>query len=148
MMYLPRRRRAAILLAAPIAVVLAASITVAGLAAFSPAPALEAPAPLVQAASKASPKLFEACCTGKHIKEVIIELCHATGEQTKFMEYKLSDCMVSSVRPGGSSGGDGLPVEEVSFHYSKIEMKFTATDEKGKPKGDVSAKFDLIKNTV
>ena len=103
---------------------------------------------VVKALDKSSPKLFLACCNGTHIKEVKIELCRAAGDKTKYMEYKLSDVIISSYRPGGSAqGGETLPLEEVSFNYGKIELSYTATDHKtGKPCGDVKANWDLTAN--
>jgi type VI secretion system secreted protein Hcp len=97
---------------------------------------------------KASPKLALFCCNGQHIKEIKLELCRATGDKVKYMEYKLSDAIVSGVRPGGSAqGSETLPLEEVSFNYGKIEWVYTATDHKtGKPAGDVKAHWDLTAN--
>jgi type VI secretion system secreted protein Hcp len=103
---------------------------------------------IVKTLDKASPKLALSCCTGAHIKEIKLELCRATGDKQKYMEYKLSDVIVSSVRPGGAAqGGETLPLEEVSFNYGKIEWTYTATDHKtGKPAGDVKANWDLVAN--
>jgi type VI secretion system secreted protein Hcp len=97
---------------------------------------------------KASPKLALYCCNGAHIPKITVELCRATGDKQKYMQYLLSDAIVSSVRPGGASKGDGaLPVEEVSFSYGKIEWVYTETDHKsGKAKGDVKAHWDLTAN--
>jgi len=97
---------------------------------------------------KASPKLFLSCCKGEHINEVKVELCRATGDKQKYMEYKMSDVIVSGVRPGGAAhGSESLPLEEVSFNYGKIELVYTETDHKtGKPKGDVKANWDLVGN--
>lgn len=97
---------------------------------------------------KASPKLFLSCCKGEHIPAVTVELCRATGDKTKYMEYKLTDVIISSVRPGGTSkAGEALPLEEVAFNYSKIELTYTETDHKtGKPKGDVKGNWDLSAN--
>ena len=63
------------------------------------------PFSFVHTVDKASPKLFLACCTGEPIADVTLEVCKASGDKIKYMEYKLSDVMVSSVRPGGSSQG-------------------------------------------
>ena len=103
---------------------------------------------VVKTVDKASPKLFLSCCKGEHINEVKLELCRATGDKQKYMEYKMSDVIVSSVQPGGSShGGESLPLESVSFNYGKIELIYTETDHKtGKPKGDVKANWDLVQN--
>jgi len=103
---------------------------------------------MVKTLDKASPKLALACCNGEHIKTVTIELCKAGKDPQKYMEYKLSDVVVASVRTGGSAqGGDSLPTEEVSFHFGKIEWTYTVLDSaSGKPKGNLSAMWDLSKN--
>jgi type VI secretion system secreted protein Hcp len=103
---------------------------------------------VVKSLDKASPKLFIACCKGEHISEVKLELCRATGDKSKYMEYKMTDVLVSSVRKGGSAqGGEGLPLEEVAFNFGKIDWTYTATDHKtGKPSGDVKAHWDLVSN--
>src|ERR1035437_1938100 len=44
---------------------------------------------------KASPKLFEACCVGKHIKEVVIEVCRAGGDKQKFLENRMEQVLIS-----------------------------------------------------
>ncbi len=103
---------------------------------------------IVKTLDKATPKLNLYCCNGTHIPEVLIELCRAGGDKQKYMVYKLSDVIVSSIRPGGSSqGGEKLPLEEVTFSYGKIEWTYTQTDQKtGTPKGDVTSYWDLHKN--
>lgn len=103
---------------------------------------------VVKSLDKTSPKLALSCCKGTHIKEVKLELCRATDDKSKYMEYKMSDVIVTSVRPGGSAqGGETLPLEEVSFNYGKIEWTYTETDHKtGKPKGDVPANWDCVTN--
>jgi type VI secretion system secreted protein Hcp len=96
---------------------------------------------------KASPKLFQACCTGEHINEVSLELCKAGGDKQKYMTYKMSDVIVSSYRPGGSSqGGDSLPIEEVSFRFAKVQLEYVPIDKTGKPQGQVPAGWDLATN--
>jgi type VI secretion system secreted protein Hcp len=103
---------------------------------------------VVKSTDKASPKLFLACCQGQHIKSVKLELCRATGDKQKYMEYVLSDVIISSVRPGGGAGGgEPVPLEEVGLNYGKLEIIYTETDNKtGKPKGDVKAQWDLVEN--
>jgi type VI secretion system secreted protein Hcp len=72
---------------------------------------------IVKSLDKASPKLAVACADGTHIASVVLELCRAGGDKLKYMEYKLTNCIVSTVRPGGSSGGgEKLPLEEVAFN--------------------------------
>lgn len=104
---------------------------------------------IVKTLDKASPKLAVACADGTHISEVILELCRAGGDKLKYMEYKLSDCIVSSFRPGGSSQSDeALPLEEVSFNYGKIEWTYTQQKRAdGSGGGNVAAGWNLETNT-
>ena len=103
---------------------------------------------IVHTLDKASPKLALHCCNGMHLKEVKLELCRAAGDKTKYMEYKMADVIVSSVRPAGTAEEDApIPLEQVSFSYGKIEWIYTETDHAtGKPKGDVKAHWDLKTN--
>jgi type VI secretion system secreted protein Hcp len=103
---------------------------------------------IVHSLDKASAKLALFCCKGEHIKNIKIELCRATGDKQKYMEYVLSDSIVSSVRPGGSAnGGETLPLEEVAFNYGKIDWVYTETDHQtGKPKGDIKGFWSLVEN--
>lgn len=97
---------------------------------------------------KASPKLYEACCTGKHIKEVTFELCRAGGDKMKYMEIKLEQVLISRVAPHGAQGED-FPKEQVSMSYGKI--KWTYTQQKradGAGGGNVSAGWDLTANKI
>jgi type VI secretion system secreted protein Hcp len=97
---------------------------------------------------KASPKLFLASCSGEHIGEVVLELCRATGDKQKYMEYKMSDVIIVKCSPSGESKApESLPLEDVAFNYGKIELTYTATDHKtGKGAGDVKAHWDATAN--
>jgi type VI secretion system secreted protein Hcp len=105
---------------------------------------------LVKHLDKASPKLYELCCTGKHIPTVTVELCRAGGDKLKYMEVKMEQVIISAVSPGGASGsGDSLPSEHVSFNYGKI--KWTYTQQKrtdGSGGGNVTGGWDLTANKV
>jgi type VI secretion system secreted protein Hcp len=100
---------------------------------------------IVKALDKASPTLDLFCCQGKHIPNVVVELCRATGNKEKYMEYKMTDVIVSSVSVGG--GGGGLPTESVTFNYGKITWNYIQTDHKtGAAKGNVEKFWSLIDN--
>jgi type VI secretion system secreted protein Hcp len=103
---------------------------------------------IVKHMDKASPKIYEFCCTGKHIKSVLIEMCRAGGDKVRYMEVKLEEVIVSSVRPGGSSqSASGFPTEAVSFNYGKV--KWTYTQQKradGSGGGNVTGGWDLTAN--
>ncbi len=103
---------------------------------------------IVKTLDKASAKLNLFCCNGKHVANVKVELCRASENKEKYMEYLMTDVIVASVRPGGSAqGGESLPLEEVSFNYGKITWNYIVTDHKtGKPGGNVQAHWDLVAN--
>ena len=104
---------------------------------------------VTKALDKASPKLAQACASGEHYPAATLEICRAGGDKQPYMEYKLTDVLVRSIRPGGRSRDEeSIPLEEVAFAYGKIELKYTQTKvQGGKAAGAVAAGWDLTKNT-
>ncbi|EIT69356.1 MULTISPECIES: Hcp family type VI secretion system effector [Hydrocarboniphaga] len=95
----------------------------------------------------ASPKLFEACVTGQTIKSAIVNLNRAGGDKGKYMEYKLTDVIVTSVGKGGDSKAESdVPVESVSLAFGKIELIYTKIGIDGRAAGNTSAGWDLKAN--
>jgi type VI secretion system secreted protein Hcp len=96
----------------------------------------------------ASPKLFEYCCTGQTIATAIITLNRAGGDKAKYMEYKLTDVIVSAVGKGGDSANHShdVPIESVTLAFGKIEMTYTKIGIDGKAAGNSSAGWDLKSN--
>src|SRR3954452_295450 len=66
---------------------------------------------------QASPVLMQKCASGEHLKDALLTVRKAGGKQLEYLKIKLTDVLISSVHPGGSSGGE-LPLEEVSINYS------------------------------
>ena len=98
---------------------------------------------IVHRLDKSSVKLYEACSKGTLIREVILELRRSTGEKAKYMEYKLSNAFVTSVKPTVNGSGDEVPTEQVSFRYEKIEYIYTPADG-----NQITAGWDLVKGGV
>lgn len=103
---------------------------------------------VVKSLDKSSPKLALACADGTHVKEVKLELCRAGGDKLKYMEYKMSNCIITSVhRSGAAQGGESLPLEQISLDYGKIEWIYTQQKRAdGSGGGQVAAGWDLEKN--
>ncbi len=102
---------------------------------------------IVKLMDSASPLLFKACAMGDHIDEVKLELCRAGGDKLKYMEYKLTDVIISSVSIGG--GGGGEPTESLTFNYGKIHQTYTKQARKGGgAAGNVEAGWDLEMNKM
>ena len=102
---------------------------------------------VVKELDKASPKLALYCCNGTHIEEITIQLCRADGDKEKFMEFVLTDVIVTSVIPSGCAGSEVRPTEEVAFGYGRITWTYTEYDDAGKSKGNVEAYWNLETDT-
>jgi type VI secretion system secreted protein Hcp len=44
---------------------------------------------------------------------------------------KFNDILISSYSGGGTAGSDGVPMEQVSFNFAKIEISYTRQNAKG-----------------
>jgi type VI secretion system secreted protein Hcp len=96
--------------------------------------------------NNASPKLMEACATGKHLPKATLTCRKAGGTQEVFYEVKLEDVLISSYSVAGTSGSDGVPTEEMSLNFTKIEAKYFPMDRSGKTQPPIEGGFDLGQN--
>src|SRR5262245_42986928 len=94
----------------------------------------------------ASPKLFQACCTGQHLKQMIVSMRKQTGTaggQDAFLIYTFDEVMVESVQWSGSSGGDDTPTESVSFAFAKVTVEYKTQDPTGALKAGTPVTWDI-----
>jgi type VI secretion system secreted protein Hcp len=92
----------------------------------------------------ASPKLFEACCNGKHLKEVVIDLVRKGTKPVKFLEIKLQDCVITHVTYDARTTGEPpYPEESIHLNFDKIEFIYTKQKTDGTAGESVSGKWDL-----
>jgi len=79
-----------------------------------------------------STSLFQNCCSGQHYKEALITIRKAGGEKpVEYLKYKFSTVFVGSLKWDGEPNDD-LPLESISFHFTKVEVTYTP-DDHGKP---------------
>jgi type VI secretion system secreted protein Hcp len=84
----------------------------------------------VKRLDSASPALFEACCSGQHISSASLTIARkAGGGQQEFYKIKLNDVLISSVSPGGTTGGNTVPLEQVSLNFTRVDI--SAADGRG-----------------
>jgi len=111
---------------------------------------------------KSSPKLYEACASGKHFATVTLEVNRAGGDKLKYMEVKMEQVVISGVQLAGASalasGAGGANAaqqqkqdhtEQVTFNFGKI--KWTYTQQKrpdGSGGGNVTGGWDLTANKI
>lgn len=97
----------------------------------------------------ASPKLYETCCSGKHLGKVTLELMRASGgSRVKYMAVEMTEATISHVSPGTNHGAD-LPTETVAFNYGTIKWTYTQQKRKdGSKGGNVTGGWSLVENKV
>jgi len=101
---------------------------------------------IMKKTEKSSPKLFLACCQGKHIDKAVVTMRKAAGEagQKAFLIYTFENVMVESIQWSGSTGGDDTPTESVSLAFSKVAISYQQQDSKGGNVGQaVDASWDI-----
>jgi type VI secretion system secreted protein Hcp len=101
---------------------------------------------ITKSMDKASPKLFEALATGKHMKEAKLTLRKAGGDQHEYFTITLTDVIITNYSTGGSSGED-RPTESLSLNFAQIKMSYVEQDASGRAGAAVEFGWDLKKNT-
>lgn len=84
---------------------------------------------------KASPVLAKKCVAGTHFKDAKLTARKAGEGQQDFLVVTMKEVFITSVSPGGSSGGDIL--EQVTCSYKDIEFAYKPQDDKGALGGEV-----------
>ncbi len=96
-------------------------------------------------ADKATPMLMLNCATGTHIKDALLTVRKAGGDQQEYYKVKMTDLLVSSFQNQGS-GHDDVPMESVSLNYAKIEFEYAEQKADGTLGGKSTAGYDLKLN--
>lgn len=94
-------------------------------------------------ASKASPVLFLACASGKHIKEAMLSVRKAGGRPLEYVKIKFTDVVVTSFE---QTSGDEAPAEMVAFDFGGIDFAYTSQDASGGPGPVTQTGWDLSQN--
>ncbi|HEY3283430.1 MAG TPA: type VI secretion system tube protein Hcp [Armatimonadota bacterium] len=91
----------------------------------------------------ASPKLFQACASGQHIKTAVLS-ARKTGEGSKqdFLVYRMTDVVISSYQTSGAAGE--LPVDQLSLVFAQISWTYQQTMPTGGLNAPVGAGWNLV----
>ncbi len=96
---------------------------------------------------KATPKLALACADGTHVDKITVELCRAGTDKIKYMEFTMSNCIISEYLVCGD-GEDAIPIETVGINYGKIQWAYTMQKRTGGvAAGNIAAGWDLERNS-
>jgi type VI secretion system secreted protein Hcp len=94
---------------------------------------------VVKYVDAASPLLFDAVCSGQHIKDALFTLRKAGDKGLDFYKVKFEEVLVSSVTPAGSAGGDAQPMEELRLDFESAEIEYRIQNPDGSPGGTVKS---------
>jgi len=92
---------------------------------------------------KASPKIYLACASGKHIGNAVLSIRKAGGKQEVFLKHTFEHLLISSFR---TANGDPQPVDTIKFNFVKLTTEYKEQDDQGKLLGPVQANWDLKAN--
>jgi type VI secretion system secreted protein Hcp len=95
--------------------------------------------------SKASPRFFLACASGRHHKEAVLVGRKGGKDPQEFMTWTFSDVLVTSYQTSGSEAQDG-PFDQVSLNFTKVRLDYKAQKADGSLDAPISAGWDVIAN--
>jgi type VI secretion system secreted protein Hcp len=93
--------------------------------------------------NKATPKLFLACATGEHIKKAVLTCRKAGKEQQEYLKWTFSDLVVSKYETGGSDSSDVIPLDRISFNFTKVEVEYKEQKPDGTLAGPIKTGYDV-----
>ncbi|KAJ3300118.1 hypothetical protein HDV03_002440 [Kappamyces sp. JEL0829] len=97
---------------------------------------------------KATPSLFSAIATGKHLSKATLYVRRAAGgKPVVSVQYDLEDVTVTSSSISGTSGQDA-PAEDISLSFAKITVSYTPIDNKGTALPAIKSCFNVASNSV
>ena len=92
--------------------------------------------------SKAMPPLFTHCVSGKHIKEGLLTLRRAGGEQQDYLKIKFTDILITGLSEAGNVEG-AAPMDQVSLNFNEIEIEYVPQEQDGSPGTPVTARWNI-----
>ena len=92
----------------------------------------------------ASPQLFSATATGRHIGEAVLTMQRRDRDLGDVASFKFADVSITSIDEVGAASGSS---EKVSFGFRSVAMEVQAEDKGGGAGPGVSFGFDLAKNS-
>jgi type VI secretion system secreted protein Hcp len=93
---------------------------------------------------KSSPVLLIACATGQHFKEALLTARKAGGSQQEYLKIKMEEVLVSSYQTSASTGA--VVYENISLHFSKLEMAYKEQKADGSLGGEAKQRYDYAAN--
>jgi len=105
---------------------------------------------IMKKADLASGPLFQMCCKGEHFDKASVTLCKQSGgdEPLKYLEMAFEEVYISSLQWSGSSGGEDVPTESISFSYGKVVFTYKQQTSKGTEGATSGGGWDVRTNAA
>jgi type VI secretion system secreted protein Hcp len=92
---------------------------------------------------KATPRLLEACATGRHLKDATITQRKAGKGQAEYLIIKMNDVIITGVALSDTSGEAGS--ETVTLAFAKVDLEYKPQRADGSLDEGIHFKFDILK---
>ena len=99
---------------------------------------------LVHKIDKATPKLLEACATGKHLPSATITQRKAGKGQPDYLVIKMNDVIITGVAFDDPS--NEMAAETVKLTFAQVDLGYLPFKADGSPDQEIHFKFDLKAN--
>jgi type VI secretion system secreted protein Hcp len=90
---------------------------------------------------KASPNLFVACATGKHIDQIVLTVRKAGGQQEEYLKVTMKECIISSYHESGSEGA--MPLENIAFNFTECKYEYKPQQKDGSLGGAIVGGYNV-----
>jgi type VI secretion system secreted protein Hcp len=94
--------------------------------------------------NKASPALFLAAASGKHLKDATLSVRRRGKAAFDWVKVKFSDVLITSYEQAGDD--EEAAHELVAFDFAKVELQLTPQTGRGTSVAPITAGWDLSKN--
>lgn len=84
---------------------------------------------LCKSVDSATPLIAKACDQAEELPDVKIEVCRATKEKEKYMEFTLEKAYIARVTTEAKAGGN-LPVDLIEIVMESLKVEYIQTDQK------------------
>jgi len=99
-------------------------------------------------ASKAGPKLAQACASGTSINSVVLTFRKSGGTQVEFLVVTFSSVLISSYSLGGKSKSNNqIPTERFTLNFAKIAYDYRAQKPDGGLSGAIKTSYAVQSET-
>ena len=97
---------------------------------------------------KSSAPLMQKCCSGSHIKEAVLTVRKAGGDEPlEYLVITMTDVLVSNISTGGSGGEDRL-TENVTLNFAKFKVAYTPQKPDGSGDAAVESSWNIAENVA